>query len=160
MVTVVGFGLLMVEASPLATSTDVRCHVVQGNLVEVFDPATNGTTGTIRNAGWLNGTVEAVFNSGTFTTPDPNKVTFSSTVTITTPHGVLHGIGRVYLFDFVTGRGSDITNIDSESSTGIFAGATGVVYSNLLKTVSVATGPYHSVLTARICLPRHDRGQR
>jgi hypothetical protein len=157
---VLGFGLVKMDASLLAASTDVRCRTVTGNLVEKFDPATNGTTGTLKNAAWLDGTVEAVFNSDAFPTPDPNKVTFSSTMTIVTPRGELRGVGRTYLFDFVTGRGTDVTDIDPDASTGVFAGTTGVLYTNLLKSVSVATGPYYSVVVGRICFPRHGGHDR
>ena len=83
------------EQSALAQSRDVRCVRAKGDLVETFDPATGSTTGTISGGGWLNGTVEAVFTSDNFPTPDPNKVTFSSTMTITTLHGELKGTGRV-----------------------------------------------------------------
>ena len=150
-------GLLALGASLGAKSPDVRCHKLEGSLVELFDPETGSTKGTLTNAEWLNGTAEAVFNSAPFVTPDPNKVTFSSTMTITTRHGDLHGLNRVYLFDFVTGRGTDVTDIDRASSTGVFAGATGVVYTNLVKTVSAARGPYHSVVTGRICFPRANQ---
>jgi hypothetical protein len=81
-------------------------------------------------------------------------------MTITTPHGELRGIGRTYLFDVVTGKGTDVTDIDSDASTGVFAGATGVLYTNLLKSESVATGPYHSVVVGRICFPRRGGEDR
>ena len=100
----VTLGFFTSEQSALAKSRDVRCFRAKGNLVEVFDPATNSNTGTLSNAGRLDGTVVAEINSPSFATPDPNKVTFSSTMTITTAHGQLKGTGRVYLFDFVTGR--------------------------------------------------------
>jgi hypothetical protein len=154
------FGLMTQGASLLAESADFRCRMVYGNLVEVFDPATNRTTGTLKNAAWLDGTVEAVFNSDAFVTPDSNKVTFTSTMTITTPRGELRGIGRTYLFDFITGKGTDITDIDRDASTGVFAGTTGVLYTNLLKSESVAAGPYHSVVVGRICFPRHGGQDR
>jgi hypothetical protein len=156
---------LVAQASPLlaqivplpAPSPEFRCRMAYGNLVEEFDPATNATVGTLRNAGWLDGRVDAVFNSATFVTPDPNKVTFSSTMAITTARGELRGISRTYLFDFVAGRGTDVTDIDPDASTGVFAGATGVIYTNLLKAVSVATGPFYSILVGRVCFPRPDR---
>jgi hypothetical protein len=153
-----GFGLVTLDGSLIARSTEARCRTVTGNLVEEFDPATNGTSGTLKNAAWLDGKVEAVFNSDVFSTPDPNKVTFSSTMTIVTPRGELRGVGRTYLFDFVTGRGTDVTDIDPDGSTGVFAGTTGVLYTNLLKSVSVATGPYYSAVVGRICFPQR-RGE-
>jgi hypothetical protein len=154
MAAVLSLVVFPVEASPPQHSANFRCYQVRGNLVEVFDPATNGTTGTLTNAAWLDGTVEAVFTGVPSPTPDPNKVTFTSTMTITTPHGELRGLGRTYLFDFTTGRGTDITDIDPDASTGAFAGTKGVLYTNILKAVSVATGPYHSILTGRVCFPR------
>lgn len=154
MAAVLSAGLATLDAPLQATSKDFACRKVQGRLVEVFDPAAGSTSGTLESAGWLNGLVEATFNSAVFPTPDPNKVTFSSTMTIITPHGELRGVRRTYLFDFVTGKGSDVTDIDPDGSTGLFAGATGVLYSNLLQSDSVATGPYHSLFVAQVCFPR------
>jgi hypothetical protein len=131
-------------------SAQSNCKDAEGNLVEVFNPGNNTAVGRLTHAGWLDGTTVATFNSGSLPTPDPNKVTFSSTITLTTGHGELKG-RRVYLFDVVTGLGTDMSDIDGSASTGIFAGATGVIYVNAIKTITVAQGPYYSVVQGRIC---------
>lgn len=151
---VVALSLVVLTQAGLA-SEQGNCKRTRGNFVEVFNPANNAATGVLSNGGWLDGTTEAVFNSAAYPTPDPNKVTFSSTMTITTDRGELKG-ARVYLFDFVTGQGVDITNIDPVASTGRFAGATGVLYVNLIKSITVAEGPYVQVVEGRICFARHE----
>jgi hypothetical protein len=160
---VLSFGLftleesaLAQEGSALAQSQDFHCRKAKGNLVEVFNPGTNTNTGTLSNGGWLDGTTVAVFTGDGYPTPDPNKVTFSSTMTLTTGQGQLKGKRRVYLFDFVAGLGVTMTDIDPSASTGIFAGATGVLYINLLKSITVAQGPYYEVVGGQICFAREE----
>jgi hypothetical protein len=60
-----------------ATSAENHCRKAKGNLVEAFNPGNNTTTGTLSNAGWLDGTTTAVFNSGAFPTPVSTEVTFT-----------------------------------------------------------------------------------
>jgi len=105
------------------------------------------------NAGWRNGATEAQFDTPAFTTPDPNKFSFSSSKTIATGKGGLKG-RRVYVFDVVSGFGMDLTDIDSKASTGVFAGATGVVHVHILnKSVTVDIGPYYQEIAALVCFP-------
>jgi len=122
----------------------------QGQSVEAFDPGSNTTTGTLSDGGWLNGTTVVVFNSGAFPTPIPTEVTFTSTFTLTTNHGQLSG-SRIYLFDLVTGQGTTMVRIDPTTSTGVFAGATGVLFFGLIKSTTVAVGPYYEVVSGQIC---------
>jgi hypothetical protein len=157
---VLSLELFTLRAAALAQSQDFDCHRAKGNLVEVFNPGNNTNTGTLSNGGWLDGTMVSVFNSVAYPTPDPNKVTFSSTMTLTTGQGQLKGAGRVYLFDLVTGLGVAMTYIDPSASTGIFAGATGVLYMNLVKSITVAQGPYYEVVGGQICFARHERDER
>jgi len=152
-------GLFTLEAPVLAHSEDLNCHEVRGNLVEVFNPENNTNTGRLSRGGWLDGTTVSVFNSAAFPSPDPDKVTFSSTFALTTDQGQLKGIRRVYLFDLVTGLGVAMTDIDSTASTGLFAGATGVLYQNIVKSITVA-GPYHELVGGKICFARHDGDER
>lgn len=130
-----------------------NCKNAKGNLVEVFNPATNTNIGRLSNGGWLNGTTLATINSAGYPTPDPNKFTFSSTMTITTGHGELKG-RRTFLFDIVTGRGVDMTDIDAGASSGIFAGATGMLYVNVIKSTTPDQGPYFQVVQGVICFAR------
>jgi hypothetical protein len=102
----------------------------------------------------LDGTTATIDGGAPFPTPDLNKITFSATIILTTAHGQLKG-KRIFLFDVVTGLGTDMTGIDGSASTGMFTGATGVLYVNAIRTISVAQGPYHSVVEGRICLA-HD----
>ena len=71
-------------------------------------------------------------------------------MTLTTAQGELKG-SRVFLFNVVTGLGNDMTTIDPGVSTGIFAGATGALYTNALKVVSLDVGPYYSVVVGKVC---------
>ena len=134
----------------LAASAQEHCRDVQGNLAEVFIPANNSVVGRLTNAGWLDGTTLAVGNSASFPTPDANKVSFSYTFTVSTGHGQLKA-RRVALYDVVTGLGTDLSDIDGSTSTGIFAGATGVLFANTFKSVTIAEGPYYALVVARIC---------
>jgi hypothetical protein len=127
-----------------------NCRHTQGKLVEVYDPEKKTAFGKLRNSGWLDGTTLTVDDSVPFPTPDLNKVTFSTTITLTTDHGQLRG-KRVTIFDVVTGFGTDMSDIDGSASTGIFAGATGVLYVNGFRADTLAQGPYHSVVYARVC---------
>ena len=52
-----------------------------------------------------------------------------------------------------------MTDIDPNGSTGIFAGATGVIYVNVLRSVTV-NGPYYQVVTGRVCFPRRQEDER
>jgi hypothetical protein len=133
-----------------AISAENECRSVRGNMVQVADQSTNTATGTISNAGFLNGTSVAVFNSRPYATPVTTEVTFTSTFTLTTDHGQLNG-NATYLFDFATGQGTAIVKIDPTAGTGIFADATGVLFINLLKSDTVGTGPYHERLGGQIC---------
>ena len=140
-------GLVLLQQ---ATSAENRCKEAKGNLVEAFDPGSNTTTGTLSDGGWLDGTTVAVFNSGAYPTPVPKEVTFTSTFTLTTNHGKLNG-DRIYLLDLVTGQGMAMVKIDPTTSTGVFAGATGVVFFGLIKSTTVAVGPYYEVVSGQIC---------
>lgn len=149
----VALGLALVQP---ATSAENQCKKVTGNMVQVADPSSNTATGTLSNGGFLNGTTVAVFNSRPYATPVPTQVTFTSTFTLTTNHGRLNG-NATYLFDFATGQGTAIVQVDPATGTGIFAEATGVLFINLLKSDTVSTGPYHEVVGGQICFaPGHE----
>ena len=145
--TMLTLSLLCIERPALAQS---NCKEAKGNFVESFDGVST-TTGTLTNGGWLDGTTVAVFNSPGYPTPDPTEVTFASTFTLTTNHGQLKGSNRVYLLDLVRGIGVSMVKIDPAASTGIFAGATGVLIMDLLRSTTVAVGPYYQVVAGQVC---------
>jgi hypothetical protein len=127
-----------------------KCRHTQGKLVEVYVPEKKTAFGKLRNSEWLDGTTATVDSSAPFPTADLNKVSFSSTLTYTTHHGQLKG-KILFIFDVITGLGAGMSDIDGSASTGIFAGATGVLFLNGFKADTVAQGPYYSVVYARIC---------
>jgi hypothetical protein len=133
-----------------SASAGGNCRDAKGNFVEVFNPQNNLNTGTIFNAGWLNGATEGVVDTAGFLTPDPNKFSYGSPISIATRKGVLKG-RRVFVSDIVTGFGMDMTDIDPKTSTGMFAGATGVLYVHVNKSVTVDTGPYYQEIAAHVC---------
>jgi hypothetical protein len=146
-ITMLTLSLLCIERPALAQS---NCKEAKGNFVESFDGVST-TTGTLTNGGWLDGTTVAVFNSPGYPTPDPTEVTFASTFTLTTNQGQLKGSNRVYLLDLVRGIGVSMVKIDPVASTGIFAGATGVLFLDLLRSTTVAVGPYYEVVGGQVC---------
>jgi hypothetical protein len=128
-----------------------KCQDAKGTLLELFTGG-NSATGTLKNRGWINGTTLSVFNSANFPTPAPTQITFSSTFVLTTGRGELKGT-RVYLFDFVALKAVTMTLIDPAASTGIFAGATGVLY---MTAVMISPGPppvtFEEEVGGQICL--------
>ena len=154
LVTVVlTFGLLPLEQSTaarpakMAQSENSNCKHVKGDLMVNFGPGT--ASGTISNAGVLNGTIATVFNAGSIVpTADPTTVTFTGDSTITTNRGVLV-THDVYVFDFARSLGPGMLRIDSAASTGDFAGATGVIYLNVRFGDNVSG---QASLAGQICL--------
>ena len=123
-------GLFSLEQSTWAQSENSNCKEVKGNLWVSFGPGV--ANGTITNGGIFNGTVATIFNDGSVVpTADPTTVTFTGDTVITTNAGVLV-THDVYVFDFVRSLGPGMLRIDPSASTGIFAGATGVVYLNVI----------------------------
>lgn len=108
---------------PPSASALGDCKKAQGNL------SGGGGSGTITQGGILNGTTQAVFTSMFTPTPDPTTFSFTDDLTITTDKGVLK-THNVAIFDVARGVFSAIDRIDPNSSTGDFAGATGVLYIN------------------------------
>ena len=116
--TMLTLSLLCIERPALAQS---NCKEARGNSVEVFNPASNSSTGTLTNGGWLDGVV---------------RVKVLANVTT-----VGSGVGRPGLL-----------NTDSVvPSTGIFAGASGVLFLDLIKSATVAVGPYYEVVGGQVC---------
>ena len=103
-----------------------KCKSVDADLGVVSNG--NGTTsGSVRHGGRLEGTTRAVFTSALSPTPNPAAFSYTDEFSITTDRGVLkaHNVGL-----FVVGSGlfSEIAVVDSGTSTGDFAAATGALY--------------------------------
>jgi hypothetical protein len=150
--TITGIALVALSLVALrqTASAQSNCKDAKGNLVETFDGVST-STGSLTNAGWLDGTTVSVFTSPPFPTPDPTEVTFASTFILTTNQGQLKATSRVYLLDVVRGQGVTLVKIDPAASTGIFAGATGVLFLDLIKSTTVAVGPYYQVVGGQVC---------
>ena len=136
-----------------AASAQSNCKDAKGTLIELFTSG-DTTTGAITNGGWLNGTTVSVFNTATFPTALPTQVTFGSTFALTTGSGELKGT-RTYLFDFVALKAVTMTMIDPTTSSGAFAGATGVLYTTSSK---ISPGPppttFHEEVEGQVCFPK------
>ena len=137
------------EQSTLAKSPNNNCKEAKGNWFDTSN-STGGTTGTITNGGILNGTTETVYNPAFVVTPDPNVVAYIADLTITTNHGRLK-TRNVYIYNFVTGLWTAMGRINPDTSTGTFAGATGVLYFNG-RTIGVSPNiSYPSEISGEIC---------
>jgi hypothetical protein len=160
---VLTFGLIFLGQSPAQETRDHEGHEgheAQSNCKRIkahsIEPAGSGTcctaTATITNGGILNGTMEIVYSPAFVFTPDPNVVSYISEFTLTTNLGQLKG-SNVYIYNLVTGLWTAMGHINPDTSTGRFAGATGVPYFNG-KTVGVLPDQvqsYPSVITGEIC---------
>jgi hypothetical protein len=135
-----------------AASAQGDCKEAKGNLVDVFSGGST-TSGTITNAGWLDGTTLTVYSPAFVITPNPNVVSYTATMTLTTGRGQLK-ISNTYLYNFVTGQGTVLGSIDGAGSTGDFAGATGVIFLNT--TATTGTGPvnYLSTVAGQVCFAK------
>jgi hypothetical protein len=142
-----GLGLVVLDQ---AASAQSNCKDAKGFFVEFWDGG-NDIPGTISNGGWLNGAARVVITSAGYPTPVPTAFTYIGAFTLTTGHGQLNGT-RLFLTDVGTGWSTDMTNIDPNASTGIFAGATGVLYVNAIKS-NTAPPPttFESEVKGRIC---------
>jgi hypothetical protein len=141
-----GFALFTTEQRGLAQS---NCKQVKGEQAAVFDPVTNTSTGSITKGGLLNGTAWEAFGTAVAPTPDPTTVSFTADFTIATPHGDLKA-SNVYILDVVTGFAAILGRINPTTSTGMFAGATGVLHI-AGKTISFDPLTVQGEMTGEIC---------
>lgn len=138
--------LISLEQLVSAQSPNSNCRKVKGNLIDVTTPA--GVIGTLTNGGILNGTYELLNHAGPSVTPDPNTISYTLDFVVTTNQGQLKA-SDIGIFDFVTGVFSEIARINPNTSTGRFAGATGVLFTNGKTTDGGAT--FQSAITGEIC---------
>lgn len=109
-----------------AQSTN-NCMKVKGNRVDIGGWV---TTGTVTNAGILNGTQETIYDPASFMfTADPTTATFTGNTTLVANRGVLRTRG-VYMIDLASLYANALLRIDPNASEGIFRGATGVLYAD------------------------------
>jgi hypothetical protein len=135
--------------SPSANS---NCKKLRGRGLQVFDPASGVVHGPVTNGGLLNGTLEDVINfaAGIVFTPNPNVVAYTTDLTITTIDGQLRA-SPVTTQSIVTGEGAEWGNINPNTSTGRFAGATGLIFISFKPVGDPFVGPYEAEITAEIC---------
>ena len=145
-------GLFPLQQSASAQSPLSACKKLKGRGVQVFDPATGVVSGPVTNAGILNGTLEDVidFDAGFILTPDPTVVAYRTDLTITTIHGQLKA-SAVTTQSILTGVGSEWGNINPNTSTGKFAGATGIIVFTFKPIGDPSTGPYDAEISGEIC---------
>lgn len=124
-----------------------HCRQVKGNLMDVSTP--NGVVGTLTKGGLLNGTYELLNHMGPISTPDPNTISYTLDFVLTTNHQGQLKSSDVGIYDFVTGVFSEIARINPNTSTGRFAGATGVLITSGKSTDGGAT--FQSEITGEIC---------
>ncbi len=96
-----------------------------------MDVCTTSTScsGTITNGGILNGTTTTVFTGGPLPTPGPTTSSLSADITVTTHQGQLK-TSNVIVFDVNGFAAASVGHIIPATSTGRFAGATGVLFTS------------------------------
>ncbi len=140
-------GALLITAVVSTSVLAGDCQSMKGTESVVNNG--NGTTsGTITEGGKLNGTTQTVFTSGFTPTPDPSTMSFTDDLTLTTNKGVLR-THNVTLFEVAIGVFTALARIDPNTSTGDFAGATGVLYINGKTTDGGAT--FQGEITGSMC---------
>jgi len=149
-----GRGLLTARGnlSQATPSTNSNCKTIRGKGVQIFDPVTGLVTGPVTNSGILDGDlVDAIdFGAGFVLTPDPTVFAYTTNLTITTIQGVLKA-HPVTIQSGVTGKGAEWGEIDPNTSTGKFAGATGTISVVFKPEGDPSVGPYAAEISADIC---------
>ena len=126
--------------------------------MQTFDPATGTVSGPVTNGGILNGQLEDVINfgAGFIFTPDPTVISYTTGLTITTLWGQLKA-SPVTTQSVVTGSGAEWGSIDPDTSTGKFAGATGLIFVHFKPVGDPSVGPYEAEITAEICFTPYSK---
>lgn len=145
-------GILSIGQSALAQS---NCKEAKGNLDAVHFNGDTFNTGTLSNAGWLNGTTRGDLSQA-ISFPLPGVAVWAGSMTITTNQGQLKtkDVYLVYLTDIGT-KATVIAAIDAATSTGIFARATGTLFLNTT-TANIATNPqtFQSEVRGQVCFAK------
>ena len=149
-----GRGLLVASHNSAkgTPSENSNCKTIRGNGVQTFDPATGVVSGPVTNSGILDGNLEDAidFGAGFVFTSNPTVVSYSTSLTITTNHGQLRA-SPVTTQSIVSGEGAEWGEINPSTSTGRFAGATGMISVVFKPVGDPSVGPYSAEVTADIC---------
>ena len=147
---ILSFSSALLFAGPVSSSGS--CRQVKGNWADGdSSTAYTGASGRITQGGILDGTTLVVYDPAFVYTPNPNFVAYIAELTITTNHGQLR-TSNVYLYDIVTNDlWTAIGYVNPGTSTGKFAGATGVLYFNGNTVGTYPLAAYPSEITGRIC---------
>ena len=134
------------------TSDNSNCKTIRATGVQTFDPVAGVVSGPVTNSGILDGDLEDVvnFGAGFVFTPDPTVVAYTTNLTITTLHGQFKA-SPVNTQSILTGKGAEWGEINPSTSTGKFAGATGVISIVFRPVGDPSVGPYIAEITANIC---------
>lgn len=156
---VLTIGFFSLEQSA-AQSVIGSCKKIKADSVGTFDPATGTVSGPVTNGGILNGQLEDVINfgAGFIFTPDPTVISYTTSLTITTLLGQLKA-SPVTTQSVVTGSGAEWGSIDPDTSTGRFAGATGLIFVHFKPVGDPSVGPYEAEITADICFASSSKLQ-
>jgi hypothetical protein len=141
--------LALMVSSQRALAFGNPCLEVYVNQTASLTSATT-TTGTIPHGGILTGTTTDTFTSALVATPDPDAFSFTDTFTITTRGGTLTS-SDVTIFDTTHLLFSSIQRVSS--GTGIFAGATGTLFSSGSSTDGVN---FTDKIIGQICFAFHQ----
>jgi hypothetical protein len=125
-----------------------NCQKVKGVENGSLNPDGSGASGTITQAGRLNGTSQVVLATGFVPTGDPFTFSFTDNLALTTNEGILR-TNNVSLFDTANGLSTAVARINPNTSEGVFAGATGVLY--LTAKVTDAVGGFKAEISGEIC---------
>ncbi|MFL6468710.1 MAG: hypothetical protein ACJ72Z_12200 [Pyrinomonadaceae bacterium] len=149
LVTFTLFALSVVVFTASSTVLAVSgCQKVKGIENGALNPDGSGASGTITQGGKLNGSSQVVLMTGFIPTGDPFTFTFTDNLTLTTNEGILR-THNVSLFDTANGLSTAVARIDPNTSEGIFANATGVLYLNA--KVTNAVGGFQAEITGEVC---------
>jgi hypothetical protein len=147
---VLSLGLFPMEQLILAESRSSNCKQVKGNSIEYLGSTCCTDTGAITNGGILNGRTEYVSTPAFVVTLNPNVVSYNADFTLTTKRGLLKA-SNVFIYNLVTGLWTAMGHINPDTSTGRFAGATGVLYFNGETIFNANPITYPSDITGKIC---------
>ena len=136
--------LLSSSRSAMAVS---GCHKVKGTEIAAFTSPTT-VEGTVTQGGILNGSTLAVLTSAPLPTPDPNIFSFTIAKSFVTDKGMLQTYSP-HILEVTTGVGTAFARIDPNASSGIFAGATGILYINFYRNADGVTST--SEVSGEIC---------
>ena len=144
----IAFALTVVLLTSSRPAMASSCQKVKATEIAGFTSPTT-VEGTVIKGGILNGRSLAVITSAALPTPDANVFSFTIAKSFITEKGTLQTYSP-HLYDFATGVGTAFARIDPNSSTGAFAGATGLLYINFYQNEGGLTST--SEITGNICI--------